>query len=248
MYCLFGNYRLRLWNEIRQCRWFSAKTLLGVSLCWKIPTSYSRSCFTIVERNIAMGQKEAVTAMLARFVPVHDHDGTLLTGPTEADFVARTVQLPKGRTRFGFQFDLQTLLLFVVVVSCAASSYGIHCRRHQPHHMAVTRLERFGPTIDYLISVPVGVDFSNCTTKPTDDDLVFLESLDQLSFLILSGSPITDAGLEHLKELRYLRFVDARDTGVTSRGAEALSQIFPDAAIIYGPVKKPIVLKPRDQK
>jgi Leucine-rich repeat (LRR) protein len=178
-------------------------------------------------------------------VQVYDDDETLLAGPSPEELAARPVV---QRTRFWLQFDMQSLFLLVVVVSCAASCYAIHCRRLLPQQRAVGQLETFRPAIDFFGNVPFAVDFSKCGTKPSDDDLACLESLDQLTSVNLSGSPISDVGIEHLKGLRYLNFIDCEDTKVTAKGAEELHRALPKAFISYGSAKKPIVLKPPDEK
>ncbi len=247
---VFSNSRMRLWREIGECRWFLAKTIVGdLLLRWK-PLYYRRSRVTVDEKNIAPGQKEAVTAMLARFAPVYDHDGTLLAEPSGAELAARAATPVRPRPRFLLQFDLRSLLLLVVVISCAASCYGIHYRRLLPQRRAVTRLEVFAPAIDSFddVGIPWAIDFSKCAKKPSDDDLACLASLDQLTSVDLSGSPITDAGIEHLKGLCYLSYVNCKGTNVTAKGAEELHRLLPNAAIIYGPAKKPVVLKPPDWK
>ncbi len=241
---IFGNAnRFRLWSEIASCRWFVVKKSRSVLWASWTPWSLRGRCLTIRERNIAAGQKEAITAAIGRFAQVYDDDETLLAGPSPEELAARPVA---QRTRFWLQFDMQSLLLLVVVVSCAASCYGIHCRRLLPQQRAVGQLGTFRPAIDYFGNVPFAVDFSKCGTKPTDDDLACLESLDQLTSLDLSGSPITDAGIEHLKGLRYLDFVNCRDTKVTAKGAAELLRILPRTAIIYGPSNNSVAVYPPD--
>jgi hypothetical protein len=243
---LFASGWIRLWSEVAECRWFTPKTAFGVLLCRWTPWRRRRSRLTIHEKNIAPGQKEAITATLARFVPVYDHDGTLLAGPAEADAAARAA-LP-ARPRLWLQFDLQALLLLVVVVSCAASCYGIHCRRVLPQRQALAQLKPFDPAMGLFEEIPWSLDFSKSPKKPADDDLSCLEPLDQLDSLDLSGSPITDAGLEHLKRLRRLTYINCTGTKVTAKGAEGLHRLLPNATIIYGPAKHPVVLKPADKK
>jgi hypothetical protein len=243
---IFGNAnRCRLWSEITCCRWFVVKKSRSVLRASWTPWSFRGRCLTIRERNIAAGQKEAITAAIGRFVQVYDDDETLLAGPSPEELAARPVV---QRTRFWLQFDMQSLFLLVVVVSCAASCYAIHCRRLLPQQRAVGQLETFRPAIDFFGNVPFAVDFSKCGTKPSDDDLACLESLDQLTSVNLSGSPISDVGIEHLKGLRYLNFIDCEDTKVTAKGAEELHRALPKAFISYGSAKKPIVLKPPDEK
>jgi hypothetical protein len=223
------------WSRITECRWFLAKTRLARWLLWGVPKPYKHSRFTIVERRIATEQKDHVTAVLAHFAPVYDHDGTLLARPSEADVAAQAARPVQDRSRFMFQFDLQSLMLLVVVVSCGASCYGIHLRRLEPQLEAIAHLRAFQSSVDDFDGVPWRLDFSKCAVKPTDSDLVYLEPLSELSMLDLSGAPVTDAGLVHLMGLKRLDFITLKDTAVTSKGAAELNRSLPNADIFYGP-------------
>jgi hypothetical protein len=232
---ILGLLKFVPWGRITECRWFVAKGRLGRWLRWKTPRPHEKSRFTIVEARIEPGQKPAVTAALARFAHVYDDDGTLLAQPSEADVAARATApaMQPGRTLF--QFNLQSLMLLVVVVSCAASCYGIHLRRLQPYREAAARLAAIRPSSDDFGGIPYLLDFSKCAIKPTDDDLVCLEPLDEVWSLDLSGAPVTDAGIVHLKRMKGLTYVNLADTKVTARGAAELSRALPGADVIYGP-------------
>jgi hypothetical protein len=242
---LSGWHRVRFWDRIAQFRWCCPKTVRETVLCPR-PWPYNRYRVVLWERSIAAAQKEAVTAMLARFVQVFDHDGTLLAGPSQAELLANPARPAKPHARLWLQFNLQSLLLLTVAVSCAASCYGIHYRRLAPQTNAVAQMARFGPAIDCFGDVPWSVDFSKCAKKPCDDDLACLESLANLDRVNLAGSPITDAGLDHLKGLRHLWLVDCRDTGVTAKGAAELFRALPRAAVCFGPAKNPVWFLPPD--
>ena len=130
-------------------------------------------------------------------------------------------------------------MLLMVVASCVFSCYGIRYRRLQPQRAAVAKLEALGPLIRQFGDEVDDVDFSNCTNKPTDDDLASLEPLGGLQFLDLSGSPITDAGLAHLKGLKNLSWVQLTNTRVTSRGVEDLKRALPKANVYWTPAGIP---------
>jgi hypothetical protein len=229
-----GAVRFLPWKGIEQCRWFRAKTRLGRWFGWGQPRAYKRSCFTAVEERIADGQKAAVTAELSRFAPVYDCGGALLAEPSEADVAARAVLPSAEPSRFLLQFDLQSLMLLVVVVSCGASCYGIHLRRLQPQWDAFAHFQSFQPSITDWSGMPVGLDFSKCANKPTNSDLAHLEPLEELRSLDLSGAPITDAGLVHLTKLKRLDYITLTDTAVTAQGAAELSRALPEADIFFG--------------
>ncbi len=240
---LFGpqTFKFASWNEVAEWRWFQPKSILGIAMCWGIPRFRKNTRLTLVENSIAPGQKEAVTAIVGRFIAVYDRDATLLAKPEETVMPA-TPATTSRRSRFLHQFDLQSLLLLVVVVGCFAGLYGIHYRRVQPQHAAMNRLAAFAPVADAVNGVPWGLNFSNCVKKPTDDDLALLKPLTDLCLLDLSGSPITDAGLKHLEGLKYLAYITLTDTAVTADGAARLQQTLPNASISYGPAKSPHVV------
>ena len=80
-------------------------------------------------------------------------------------------------------------MLFVVVASCLASCYGMHYRRLQPQREAVAKLAALNPSVTEFNGVVVMLDFSKCSKKPTDADLAWLEPLEDLSSLDVSGRP-----------------------------------------------------------
>jgi hypothetical protein len=53
----------------------------------------------------------------------------------------------------------------------------------------------------------------------------------QLKSLTVLGLPITDAGLEHLKQLSDLRLLQLRRTQVTKRGIDELQGALPQCNI-----------------
>ena len=213
------------WSEITDRGWFLTKTKGGMWMCWEASKPRKSTRLTIVEKGTAAEEKEAVTAVLSRFVPVYDHNGALLAKPTDADMTARAALHSQERSRFMFQFDLQSLLLLAVVVSCAASCYGIHFRRLRPYREAISHLRTLQPWWrDNVVGVPTSLDFSMSAKKPTDSDLTCLEPLADLRSLDLSGAPITDAGLVHLMGLKRLSHINLVDTGITSKGAAELSR------------------------
>ena len=67
-----GMARFAPWSEITDVRWLAVRTFLGVPLRYKGVRRFAGRRFTLPERDIAKGQKDAVTAALARFAPVYD--------------------------------------------------------------------------------------------------------------------------------------------------------------------------------
>jgi hypothetical protein len=64
--------------------------------------------------------------------------------------------------------------------------------------------------------------------------LARLAALEQLEFLHLGRTAITDAAIEHLSPLTTLRTLHVTRTGVTEAGAERLRQALPDCEIFSG--------------
>jgi hypothetical protein len=210
------------WNQIGKCRWapFGFGQIAHVN---NIDNS-----LIIAEDGFAHGNRADLTAAIGRFVSVYDETGGLLAKPeTEPDPIKPPWQSLEGaRSRF----DQQAKLPLGIVVACIAGIFGLHY--YNPHYQAIAKLEAFGPRIDYARDDDVwSLDFSSCTNKPTDDDLVNLEPLRELIDLNLSGCPITDAGLEHLKGLQKLHIVNLANTDVTSKGMEDLRRALPITSI-----------------
>jgi hypothetical protein len=218
---LHGALWLMPWSDVVSCKWSSLPGNLLVQL------RFSRA-----EMPVPREQTDALTGVLGRFVPVYDADGALLTKPPADQRPAEVAPPRRSSRRYLLQFDLQFLLLLTVVVACAASCYGIRHRRMKPQWDSLARLETFHPRINRTGDKVWEVDFSSGTNKPTDDDLIWLESLDELHRVDLSGLPVTDAGLAHLRGLKNLRSVDLTNTRVTAKGVEELQRALPDAHIL----------------
>ena len=233
----YENYPGRLtftpWDHVVGCKWLET-----------LPDHYLYTRFLLLESDgLSAAEIEAITAVAARFVSVTT-DGRLLSDPEptvkpgDADWGGPTT--PAWR----FQFNLQSLLLLMVVVSCAASCYGIHYRRLQPQREAVAQLQAFGAKVDCLGEIVYSVDFKTSATKPGDDDLVHLERLQDLSSLDLDGSPITDNGLKYLYPIKTLRTVSLWNTKVTQKGVDDLQRALPHVHIGWFPPRAPVARPP----
>ena len=69
-------------------------------------------------------------------------------------------------------------------------------------------------------------------TTAGDDDLALLKKLPRLRTVVLTSSPVTDAGLGHLHGLTTLETIDLRFTGVTDAGVADLQRALPRAKIL----------------
>jgi hypothetical protein len=65
----------------------------------------------------------------------------------------------------------------------------------------------------------------------TDDEIMILRELSQLTWLDLSWQPISDAQLKHLHKLTHLRYLDIYGTNVTRSGVLELEKALPDLEI-----------------
>jgi hypothetical protein len=222
------------WDEIAGCKW-----------CDGLPKHYIRTRHLLLERNgLTQAEVDAITAVAKRFVRIFDADGKLLAGPEPAVETSDAPLRPQRSGGLRFQFSLQSLMLLMVVVSCAASCYGIRDRRIQPQLEAASKLETFHPRRTVLFDNVKLLDFSACATKPTDDDLASLEPLVELEDLDLTGATVTDAGLRHLYPLKRLEFVTLRDTRVTKKGVDELKRALPHTNVYWHPPPAPAAPPP----
>ncbi|HJT30612.1 MAG TPA: hypothetical protein VJ783_01000 [Pirellulales bacterium] len=150
-----------------------------------------------------------------------------------------------------FQFSLRGMLLLMLAAFAGLGYYADQVHRQQTAAVAIHKLGgRCGIIEDGSDSVSsrvqsqltrwFGVDatqtirhvyLGGCTFS--DDDLTCLAGLPHLRTLILTSTPLTDAGLAHLRGLKLLTFVDLRFTRVTPEGVERLRGWLPAAKIVY---------------
>ncbi len=211
------------WNQIAACQWVR-KSFGVISKFDDVHNS-----LTIAQNCVPSEQKHGVTIAIGQFVVVYNYDGYLLAEP--GDEARKTKWIShQSLDHPPLQFNLQTMLLLVVVVACFANLVGLHYRN--PKTQAIRRLGTLDPAISFNGDDEVWkIDFSGCVKKPTDDDLVYLEPLSELEFLDLGGAPITDAGLMHLKGLKKLTHLNLANTGVTEKGMEDLWRWLPKTSI-----------------
>ena len=213
------------WEEIAGCKW-----------CVKLPDRYVDGRFLLLERySFSTEEVEGITAAVGRFVPVFNVYGKRLVKPEAAVRAKETVLPRQGGGDLRFQFTLQSLMLLMVVVSCAASCYGIHYRRLRPQREAVAQLQAFKPNVTYVGDSVSGLDFMGCKAKPGDEDLICLKRLQDIGSLHLDGSPISDAGLKHLYPLKSLKTVSLSSTKVTQKGVDDLKRALPNVKILWSP-------------
>jgi hypothetical protein len=224
-----GRLAFTPWDEIAACKW-----------CEVLPQHYVHTRHLLLESgDLPREDIETITKIVGRLVPVCDAEGRLMAMPESDDKTPRAVAGKRSSGGLRFQFNLQSLLLLMVVVSCAASCYGMHYRRLQPQRAAVAQFDKFHPHVYERGDDVWWVDFSACPVKPGDDDLAHLEQLRNIEHLDLDGAPITDAGLKHLYSLKKLKTVMLSNTQITQRGMDDLKRALPNANLVSSPPPPP---------
>jgi hypothetical protein len=182
---------------------------------------------------------------------------------------------PKRKRRW-FQFSLRTLLIVVVIVAIPCAWLGRKIEQKRREREAVAGLRDPGGTVLYDYEVekegPAGPDwlrrmlgenffndvvavyFENHAivtdervmnvkeltqltwlnvyeTSVTDAGLTSLKGLTHLDYLNLGANAITDAGLSNLKGLTRLRFLGLSGTHVTDAGVKDLQKALPNCQI-----------------
>jgi hypothetical protein len=213
------------WDRITSCKW-SRQHFSDPHIGYVL----------LPERLVSPNDYAAVTAAIARFVPVFEHCETLLAEPKPDEFENQkqhTIEILSW-----FQFDLQTMFILMVVVACLANCYSLGYRTMHPQNMAVKKWERaFQPSINRhgMDGDVKSLDFSASTPKPTDADLADLIVCSELTSLNLTDTPVTDAILENIQKLKQLSRIQLVGTAVTDAGVQRLHEALPAADIRYGP-------------
>lgn len=202
------------WARVEFAQWAHVLGRVQIQLCFMD----SKHGLSKDKRfDISADKEDAVLAMLQPVVELRDPSGAVVNPEIHA--AKRDASMPAR----SYQFDLRTLLLFMLFASAAMSWYGIHYHRNAAEKAALARLEPFQPQITgrYYLQV----DFSASSVKPNDGDLALLADLNSLDHLDLTGAPITDAGLEHLEHLNSLSFLVLSNTAVGDDGLRHLEKL-----------------------
>jgi hypothetical protein len=116
-------------------------------------------------------------------------------------------------------------------VTAFAASRHVETREH------VARLQEIGAEVDYAplpwierawltIRGSDNIDAVDLAhADATDEDLDWLARADRLKRLVLSGSQVTDSGMERLRDLTRLEDLDLRGTEVGDEGLSLLSNV-----------------------
>ena len=157
---------------------------------------------------------EAAMPVLLPRVRVRDETGKVVNGDREL----LKIELPPGYPASRYQFRLRTLLLLMLVASAAFGWVAIERQVRRQEDAVLAKYERFGPRVHRFGNGVEDLDFSRCSARLHDDDLVYLKDLPQLQNLNLENTSITDAGLEHLESLRQIEAITLTGTQVTDDG------------------------------
>ena len=123
-------------------------------------------------------------------------------------------RLPTPKRRW-YQFSLRALLVFVVLVSIGMSWVAVRKQRVRRQREAVRAIEKLGGDVRYEeAQTPV----PRWLRELLGDDFFFLK----VDTVHLSGTEVTDVGLEHLKWLATLEALFLSNTQVTDAGLESL--------------------------
>ncbi len=203
------------WDRIRYCRWAKSKRKL-----------FLHYPYFPIRLKSAPDEYESVTETLSKFVEVRDSASNFITGPQKIcnQAVRRDSIWDWIKRRFCIQYDLLTLLIFILFCASVFSWYGIIHRRSRQQDTALEKLDRFHPEIVRSIDV-IFLWFSDEKNKPEDGDLIYFEPFSELQDLSLDMAPITDKGLLNLKPLSQLSTLNIMRTKITDNGLEHLTSL-----------------------
>ncbi|MBN2292680.1 MAG: leucine-rich repeat domain-containing protein [Pirellulales bacterium] len=150
---------------------------------------------------------------------------------------------PKPKLRW-YQFNLRTLLLFVMVAGVVFGLLGQRIQRIRNEIRATDKLAKLGGAIllhqqnelKDVLSIPDRWLWKCFTYRPvcdicfignqaTDAVVENLKGLTSLQVLNLGKTQVTDAGLEHIKGLTSLQTLYLADTQITDVGLEHLKDL-----------------------
>ena len=142
---------------------------------------------------------------------------------------------PKPKLRW-FQYSLRTLLVFVTLCAIACSWLAVKMQQAKRQREAAAAIKKLGGMVEWSdpsgpawLRSLLGDDFYRSVfrvswqgTKVTDAGLEHLKGLNQLQYLDLTQAKVTDAGLKNLKGLNKLLHLSLISTGVTDAGLDNL--------------------------
>ena len=215
------------WREIRWCRWLKSKGKFSI-----------RAADVLKQFSLKANDIEPALPLLGQNVEVHGDELQMLypgpNGPplTEAEIAAQKAVM-RGRR---FQFDLRFMLLLTLVVASASGWYAVNREHLRIRRQALAALEPFKPDIGFYMNLSdddIHIDFSKCSKKFTDKDMVLLKPLSRIHHLNLNNSDITDKSLPDLEEFGWMWWLDLKGTKISPEGIERLRHNMPKTSISY---------------
>jgi hypothetical protein len=117
------------------------------------------------------------------------------------------------------QFTLTAIFLLMVAASIPFTWLACRQRESLVRAAAIESVHKLGGRVAEEFGGFVTVDFDGRALS--DSDLPVLADL-PVQTLFLSGTQVTDQGLDHLTRLPQLEWLDLRDSSVTDAGLERL--------------------------
>jgi len=118
------------------------------------------------------------------------------------------------------------LVVFVLLGVAGCGADNPYGEVPQNDSKTIAAIEGYGGEFD---KKGTGVVLAN--TRITDAGLEHLKELQGLEVVDLSGTPITDEGLKHLKEIPTLKFVMLTNTRVSPTGVNELKSALPECTV-----------------
>ena len=141
------------WSRVECARWSSVSGKLQIQL---------RRAWPGID--VLVDKKEVAIAVLRSIIELRDVAGCVMNPEIHATGRARDRDAASSARRF--QFDLRTLLLFMLFASAAMSWFGIYYRRDAAEKAALARLDPFKPQIIRGPGLPVGRFFRRRPSSP----------------------------------------------------------------------------------
>ena len=124
------------------------------------------------------------------------------------------------------QFRLSALFAAVTIIACALGLWKHWYDQQAPYRA----LRAIGARLSFSgHRTAVVVDLSECNIA--NDDLAVLSRVPVSMTLSLSGTRVTDGAVEHLIDAPGLTFVDLTRTGISDAGLRRLATARPDVSV-----------------
>ena len=127
-----------------------------------------------------------------------------------------------------FQFSIRSLLLLTVTVAVPCSWLAVERKAANKQREAVEEIRRCGGQVQYDYQYDVFPRFHPSAEPPEPPwlrNLLGDDFFSHVRFAILPGTQVTDAWLEHLKDLPQLLALDLDGTQVTDAGLQHLKDL-----------------------